>query len=48
MKLSPDDIALCRAIYHGAEKKLGLIRVLAREFGVSAWWMGRVVRGVAR
>jgi hypothetical protein len=47
MKLTDDDVRVMRSIF-AAGYTAGLIRILAREFGVTAWYCSRVVRGVAR
>ena len=47
MKLSTDDVRVMRAIA-AQGYTLGLLRILAAEFGVSAHYVGRIVRGVAR
>lgn len=46
MKLTPEDVRLMREL--ATPYSMGLIKLLAREFGVSAHYAGRIVRGVAR
>lgn len=46
MKLSADDIRLMREL--ATPRTYGIIKLLAREFGVTAHYAGRIVRGVAR
>jgi len=48
MKLSPDDVRVMRQIYSTETVRRALVKLLAREFGVSHWYCKRVLQGYSR
>lgn len=48
MKLSPDDVRVMREIYTTETVRRALVKLLAREFGVSHWYAKRVLAGFCR